>query len=438
LHERVARNGETYSMTYDASVREAVENEGVAPSEYITVLPRSGGTSYLLRLIYPEQFDGSDAIEAVARIQQALALMELTDKGTSSTDEDEATINVQFTVGFLDNLGIGALLVDAQGEIVGYNPSLRAQLGENDPGERLEDFLRLLIDSGQERAAEAVLSHLTAAADNDVPDPRIRVRMPAGDQVELTVVRLSNEPGDSSACLVTLPRSESAASVSPMVHAWRNALQRVEATAEDLAGAAEQFQHRHQRKLGRDRAGLLARLENSSRNLRGQLREVRDSLRLAAETEPSATVDLGAMVDHLVNELAAADPSRTIVCEHAEIPSVSVPPAGMEQVLRAILIHAADRNDSNEVRFSITAELEPDCYRLTVSDNGPGLPEDCLDDLGGCLQRQGSASGGDDAGATLTPALARQFLNQIGGDLRLESAPGRGATVLIKIPREDA
>lgn len=424
-------------MTYDASVREAVENEGVAPSEYIALLPLDSESRYLLRLIFPEELESSDAIEAVTRIQQALALLELLQRAESAGGADEAAINIRFTIGFLDNLGIGALLIGSAGEIVGYNPSLQAQLGGTEPGDRLEDFLGVLIESGQAGAAETVLSYLSARTEDNGPDLRLRLRMPSGGRVELTVVRLSDDSEDSSACLVMVPRGEETGSEAPMVHVWREALQRVESTVEDLAGAAEQLQHRDPSVLGRGGKGLLARLDKGSRRLRDQLQEVGSSLRLAAETEGSISVDLGLLVDSLVGELAAAEPSRRITCEHAEIPAVCVPPAGMEQALRTILYHAVALSDAEEVRLSVDAEFEGDRYVLTVCDHGPGLAEDVVDELGRFFFRGPVEASEPEAGRALTLALAKQFLNQIGGDLSFDSSRGDGLRMLITIPREE-
>jgi len=162
LHERLARTGAEYAFTDEHAVREAVEKEGAAPSEFVIPLKLHDVDPYLLRLIYPAEVQPTEGALAVARARLALRLItQLTRSAPPSGDRTDPEVDVKFTVGFLDNLGIGALLIDPDGQIVGYNPALVAMLGDCSPGDQYQDFAGLLEGGDSSSVTELSLIHIS-------------------------------------------------------------------------------------------------------------------------------------------------------------------------------------------------------------------------------------------------------------------------------------
>ncbi len=88
-----------------------------------------------------------------------------------------------------------------------------------------------------------------------------------------------------------------------------------------------------------------------------------------------------------------------------------------------------------KVRLSVEAERIDGCpsYRLTISDDGPGIPVEARDRVFEPFFT--TRSGGTGLGL----AIARRLVRDLGGDIRLESEEGRGTrvAVILKAARAD-
>lgn len=84
-------------------------------------------------------------------------------------------------------------------------------------------------------------------------------------------------------------------------------------------------------------------------------------------------------------------------------------------------------------RISITSATLP--VRLTVEDNGEGIPEEQLDRLFEPFYRPGSSAKG---GSGLGLSICREIMTAQGGDVEVRSAPGKGTRVILYFQdRED-
>jgi signal transduction histidine kinase len=94
---------------------------------------------------------------------------------------------------------------------------------------------------------------------------------------------------------------------------------------------------------------------------------------------------------------------------------------------------------SNAVGFSprgshvvLTAERRPDAIVFSVSDNGPGIPDDMKESIFGLFETH--PLGSQHRGLGLGLSLVRSFVELHGGSVKIESAVGRGTTVTCIFP----
>src|SRR5438132_904332 len=79
-------------------------------------------------------------------------------------------------------------------------------------------------------------------------------------------------------------------------------------------------------------------------------------------------------------------------------------------------------------------------HRLTVNDDGPGIPEEELPLLFGRFYRGAASSrragdpGGDIGGSGLGLAIVREIVERHGGVVRAESRSPRGLAITVEIP----
>ena len=98
----------------------------------------------------------------------------------------------------------------------------------------------------------------------------------------------------------------------------------------------------------------------------------------------------------------------------------------LRQVLINLLGNAVRFTDAGEVVMSVRRRKEvPPVYFFEVTDSGIGIPAEAMDEVFQPFQQASSGAGRGGSGLGL--AIARQHVRLMGGDLRAESAPGRGS-----------
>jgi signal transduction histidine kinase len=118
------------------------------------------------------------------------------------------------------------------------------------------------------------------------------------------------------------------------------------------------------------------------------------------------------------------------------LPPVLASPRQLIQVLLNLLVNAADALETLELEaptaprwVRIEASTLPDHVELSVSDSGPGIP----DEIRGRLFEPFFTTKGPKKGTGLGLALSRELMQRMGGALEL--CPGPGTRFRIRIPR---
>jgi signal transduction histidine kinase len=105
----------------------------------------------------------------------------------------------------------------------------------------------------------------------------------------------------------------------------------------------------------------------------------------------------------------------------------------LRQVLFNLLSNAAGFSPHGGV-IVLSAERRPDAVVFTVTDNGPGIPNDVQDKVFDWFETH--SLGSDHRGSGLGLSLVRSFVELHGGSVTLTSAIGRGTTVTCTFPTE--
>jgi signal transduction histidine kinase len=109
-------------------------------------------------------------------------------------------------------------------------------------------------------------------------------------------------------------------------------------------------------------------------------------------------------------------------------------PERLAQVLRNLARNAISVTDSSGV-ISVEAVSRHGSIEFSVSDDGPGLPEDELDRVFDRFHRTDAGRERRRGGTGLGLAIARALVEAHGGRIWAESQPGAGATFRFELPR---
>jgi hypothetical protein len=178
---------------------------------------------------------------------------------------------------------------------------------------------------------------------------------------------------------------------------------------------------------------------DSARHLLAILNDILDMAKLEAGTlsvspEAVALRDLVGDVQQLMQPLAAAKSLALGIDVDAQLPErVRLDGTRVRQVLYNLISNAIKFTDSGRV----TLEVRPvgsEWLALAVTDTGAGIDADMLPRL---FQRFGQ---GDDSpsrrhgGTGLGLEISRNLARLMGGDLTVQSAPGRGSRFEMRLP----
>ncbi len=116
----------------------------------------------------------------------------------------------------------------------------------------------------------------------------------------------------------------------------------------------------------------------------------------------------------------------------AELPRVRATSTDMLQVFVNLVRNAQQALEEHGIvqgRVTIQAVVDEHTVSFTVHDNGPGIPPEVLARLGTPFYTT------RESGTGLGVAQCKRLVGRLGGDLRIESAPGSGTAVYFTLPR---
>jgi two-component system OmpR family sensor kinase len=108
-------------------------------------------------------------------------------------------------------------------------------------------------------------------------------------------------------------------------------------------------------------------------------------------------------------------------------------PDRLLQVLTNLVTNAV-RHGGEDARIEIAARRADGRVRVTVSDSGPGIAPEELPHVFDRLYRGHAARTGAPGGAGLGLAIAASLTRAMGGDIAVDSLPGRGAAFTVQLP----
>jgi len=113
--------------------------------------------------------------------------------------------------------------------------------------------------------------------------------------------------------------------------------------------------------------------------------------------------------------------------------TVDADPDRLAQILTNLLSNAAKYSpDGGTVEVSIAAIGKS--YRITVADEGPGIPEEFRARIFGKFAQADSSDSREKGGTGLGLSIVNEIAQRLGGEVSFESEPGKGARFHVDLP----
>ncbi|WP_030211348.1 sensor histidine kinase [Streptomyces bikiniensis] len=182
-----------------------------------------------------------------------------------------------------------------------------------------------------------------------------------------------------------------------------------------------------------DRAELLATIEDGADRLDHLVGNLLDVSRL--ETGTVTAVIRETDLDEVVPMALLGVPEDSVELDIPEtLPMVAVDRGLLERAVANIVENAVKYSPHGEPVL-VSASALADRVELRVVDRGPGVPDEAKDRIFGAFQRYGDAPRGEGVGLGL--AVARGFLEAMGGTVTAEDTPGGGLTMVLGLRTAD-
>ena len=156
-----------------------------------------------------------------------------------------------------------------------------------------------------------------------------------------------------------------------------------------------------------------------------------DAHSLKVELQPIRLADF---IPDLTRQLRRLAENQSVVIEESiEAVSVMADPVRLKQLLLIILDNAL-RNSPCDNCMEISASLHGATAEISITDHGQGIAKIDQEKVFDRFYKADDRSSSEYTGSGLGLSIAKGLIEAQGGNIRLESSPGNGTTVVITLP----
>jgi signal transduction histidine kinase len=145
--------------------------------------------------------------------------------------------------------------------------------------------------------------------------------------------------------------------------------------------------------------------------------------------EPQRLIDLTALVQSIVDDMqdlgivAELETSETLIYECR--------PSALKRALSNLIDNAVKYGERARISF----RTSPEAIRISIDDDGPGIPESELNQVFEPFYRREPSRNRETGGIGLGLAIAQSIVHGHGGEIRLSNRPEGGLRATVVLPR---
>lgn len=201
-----------------------------------------------------------------------------------------------------------------------------------------------------------------------------------------------------------------------------------------ISGYAQELLRKHQAALSERGQFCVGQIISATKNLDQLIEDLLKYSRLDSEVVTTTPVQLDALINGILRDRAHTLEELGVVLD-LKVPPITLESweRGLQQVLANLIDNAIKYSShASPARITIIAETHPECFRLSVADNGIGFDMQYHDRIFGLFNRLVRPSEFEGTGAGL--AIVKKLVEKLGATIRAESTLGHGATFFLELP----
>lgn len=150
--------------------------------------------------------------------------------------------------------------------------------------------------------------------------------------------------------------------------------------------------------------------------------------------QPLEVLDTGAVVAEVIEQIAA--PDHIEICVDSDLPPVRAERTRLTQVFQNLISNAAKYGDKAHGEIHVGVRDKAEAWEFYVADNGPGIESKHFQRIFRMFQSLSPSEHSDSTGLGL--AVVKKIVEMYGGQIRVESEPGRGSTFFFTLPKHES
>lgn len=387
LHLELARTQTAYCPDDQASVRQAVELIGQAPSEYARGFKTPTGC-WLIRVILDEKLSDRESVSQLKLVRLAASLIGRWLDNDQGRERPAGTADLspdQFTPGLqaADLLGAAAMTLNEAGEVQDYNSTAEQILGFD---LKNSSYRELFIDQLQP-AMKDDLSRLNLFVEQASKTTRLplfesAVILPDGRIASLRVMRSDPSDPASNLLLMIMPLPEVADAQTT-----RRTFFMAQSSFDDLRSLgriarsyASQLSHEYFSRLDGDGNFVLMCLSSCLDKIVSTLAGYEEMFQLGTRTRVVSKTDLNVLMNELAASLGDLAKNVRINISHSDLPSIRTDKEVLKTLLRLLLAEVLCEWNEEDFKIAVkwTGHETQSVMKIKLPAN---CPKSALDGL---------------------------------------------------------
>jgi PAS domain S-box-containing protein len=190
---------------------------------------------------------------------------------------------------------------------------------------------------------------------------------------------------------------------------------------------------RYQGKLGEDADEFIGFAVDGAQRMQELINDLLTYSRVGTRGLELQAVDLSQVVDQVVTDLAAATAEAQASVTRDTLPTVLGDPIQLRQLFQNLIANGIKfRRPGQPPLVHVSAIQAGGAWQFSVSDNGIGIEPQYQERIFALFQRLHSRA--EYPGTGIGLAICKKIVERHGGQIRVDSEPGRGATCVVRLP----
>jgi PAS domain S-box-containing protein len=200
-----------------------------------------------------------------------------------------------------------------------------------------------------------------------------------------------------------------------------------------VASYTQLLARRYEGKLGEDADDFIGFAVDGARRMQELINDLLTYSRVGTRLLELQAIDTSQVVDQVVSDLAAAIAETHARVTHDHLPTVPGDATQLRQVFQNLIANGIKFHRPDEApRVHVSAKQEHAAWNFCVVDNGIGIEPQYQERIFALFQRLHNRA--DYPGTGIGLAICKKIAERHGGQIRVESEPGHGATFVLTLP----